>query len=118
MGQHGLASKFPCMNDLQTGMFAPGKRGGEIQNQALEVAGSRARGATLYVTLEPCSHHGKTPPCAPALVEAGVSEVVIAMQDPFPAVSGNGRAALEAAGIRVRSGLMQAAAAALNEGAE
>jgi diaminohydroxyphosphoribosylaminopyrimidine deaminase / 5-amino-6-(5-phosphoribosylamino)uracil reductase len=94
------------------------QRAGEAHAEinALAAAGERARGATAYLTLEPCSHHGKTPPCAPALVEAGVSEVVIAMQDPFPAVSGNGRAALEAAGIRVRSGLMQVAAAALNAG--
>jgi len=83
---------------------------------ALRVAGDRARGATAYLTLEPCSHAGKTPPCAPALIEAGISEVVIAMQDPFPAVSGNGKAALEAAGINVRSGLMAEAARALNAG--
>lgn len=83
---------------------------------ALAAAGERARGATAYLTLEPCSHHGKTPPCAPALIAAGIREVVIAMQDPFPAVSGNGMAALEAAGIRVRSGLMQAAAQSLNAG--
>ena len=51
-----------------------------------------------YLTLEPCSHEGKTPPCAPALIEAGIGEAVIAMEDPFPAVSGNGSAALEAAG--------------------
>jgi diaminohydroxyphosphoribosylaminopyrimidine deaminase/5-amino-6-(5-phosphoribosylamino)uracil reductase len=73
---------------------------------ALRAAGAGARGATAYLTLEPCSHEGKTPPCAPALIEAGIGEVVIAMEDPFPAVSGNGRAALEAAGIPVRSGLM------------
>lgn len=83
---------------------------------ALAAAGERARGATAYLTLEPCSHEGKTPPCAPALIEAGVREVVIAMEDPFPAVSGNGRAALEAAGITVRSGLMQADAQRLNAG--
>jgi diaminohydroxyphosphoribosylaminopyrimidine deaminase/5-amino-6-(5-phosphoribosylamino)uracil reductase len=71
---------------------------------ALRAAGAGARGATAYLTLEPCSHEGKTPPCAPALIEAGIGEVVIAMEDPFPAVSGNGRAALEAAGIPVRSG--------------
>ena len=94
------------------------ERAGEAHAEinALAAAGERAQGATAYLTLEPCSHHGKTPPCAPALVEAGVSEVVIAMQDPFPAVSGNGQAALEAAGVKVRSGLMQAAAQALNAG--
>ena len=94
------------------------QRAGEAHAEinALAAAGERARGATAYLTLEPCSHHGRTPPCAPALVDAGVSEVVIAMQDPFPAVRGNGKAALEAAGIRVRSGLMQAEAQVLNAG--
>jgi len=83
---------------------------------ALAAAGDRARGATAYVTLEPCSHQGRTPPCAPALIAAGIREVVIAMQDPFPAVGGNGHAALQAAGVAVRSGLMQDAAARLNAG--
>ena len=83
---------------------------------ALANAAGKARGATAYLTLEPCSHQGKTPPCAPALIEAGVSDVVIAMQDPFHAVSGDGQAALEAAGIKVRCGLMEAAAEALNRG--
>jgi diaminohydroxyphosphoribosylaminopyrimidine deaminase/5-amino-6-(5-phosphoribosylamino)uracil reductase len=83
---------------------------------ALNAAGARAEGATAYVTLEPCSHQGKTPPCAPALIEAGVTEVVVAMQDPFPRVSGEGRAALEAAGIAVRTGLMADSAANLNAG--
>jgi diaminohydroxyphosphoribosylaminopyrimidine deaminase/5-amino-6-(5-phosphoribosylamino)uracil reductase len=83
---------------------------------ALRAAGDRARGATAYITLEPCSHTGKTPPCAPALVAAGVSEAVIALQDPFPAVGGRGIATLEAAGISVRIGLMDSAAAQLNEG--
>ena len=83
---------------------------------ALGAAGAKARGATAYLTLEPCSHEGKTPPCAPALIEAGIVEVVIAMEDPFPAVSGKGRAALEAAGIKVRSGLMQDAVETLNAG--
>jgi len=94
------------------------QRAGEAHAEinALRVAGDRARGAIAYLTLEPCSHEGKTPPCAPALIEAGISEVVIAMQDPYPAVSGNGKAALEAAGVRVRTGLMEAAAQALNAG--
>src|SRR5210317_936335 len=87
---------------------AAGEAHAEIN--ALRADGNMARGATAYLTLEPCSHEGKTPPCAPALIEAGIGEVVIAMEDPFPAVSGNGKAALEAAGIRVRNGLMEAAA--------
>jgi diaminohydroxyphosphoribosylaminopyrimidine deaminase/5-amino-6-(5-phosphoribosylamino)uracil reductase len=93
---------------------AAGEAHAEIN--ALEAAGAKARGATAYLTLEPCSHEGKTPPCAPALIEAGIGEVVIAIEDPFPAVSGNGSAALEAAGIPVRSGLMQDAAERLNAG--
>ncbi|RLA27193.1 MAG: bifunctional diaminohydroxyphosphoribosylaminopyrimidine deaminase/5-amino-6-(5-phosphoribosylamino)uracil reductase RibD [Gammaproteobacteria bacterium] len=83
---------------------------------ALEGVSGDASGATAYVTLEPCSHHGKTPPCCTALIEAGVTEVVVAMIDPHPKVSGNGIAALEQAGIKVRSGLMSADAAKLNEG--
>jgi diaminohydroxyphosphoribosylaminopyrimidine deaminase/5-amino-6-(5-phosphoribosylamino)uracil reductase len=93
---------------------AAGEAHAEIN--ALGDAGAKARGATAYLSLEPCSHEGKTPPCAPALIEAGISEVVIAMEDPFPEVSGKGRAALEAAGISVRSGLMQEAAETLNAG--
>ncbi len=93
---------------------AAGEAHAEIN--ALSAAGSKARGATAYLTLEPCSHEGKTPPCAPALIDAGIKDVVIAMEDPFPEVSGNGRAALEAAGIQVRSGLMHDAAKALNAG--
>jgi len=93
------------------------RRGGpHAEVHALAEAGERARGATAYVTLEPCSHHGLTPPCCEALIAAGVSRVVAAQGDPFPAVDGRGFDRLRAAGIAVDVGLMADAAAALNEG--
>lgn len=83
---------------------------------ALQVAGERAKGATAYVTLEPCAHTGRTGPCAEALVAAGVTRVVAAMRDPFPQVDGAGFDRLRAAGIAVQAGLMEAQARRLNRG--
>lgn len=81
---------------------------------ALNQAGEAARGATLYVTLEPCCHHGKTPPCTEAVLRAGIRRVVVAMTDPFPQVSGQGVAQLAAAGMAVDLGLCEAEARILN----
>ena len=83
---------------------------------ALSQAGSRARGATVYLNLEPCCHRGRTPPCTDALISAGVSRVVVAMEDPDPRVAGRGVRILRGAGIEVETGLMNEAAMALNRG--
>lgn len=83
---------------------------------ALQQAGERAEGATVYVTLEPCSHTGRTPPCADALIRAKIARVVVAIQDPFHKVAGRGIARLRDAGIQVDIGLMAEQAAALNRG--
>jgi len=83
---------------------------------ALATAGKQASGSTAYVTLEPCSHHGKTPPCVDALIDANVARVVAAMGDPNPSVAGSGFETLRNAGIKVSTGLLQADARKLNEG--
>jgi diaminohydroxyphosphoribosylaminopyrimidine deaminase/5-amino-6-(5-phosphoribosylamino)uracil reductase len=88
---------------------------GHAEIEALKAV-SDARGATAYVTLEPCSHHGRTPPCCDALIKAGVSRVVAAMQDPNPLVAGRGLERLKAAGIEVSCGVLEQDAQALNRG--
>ncbi len=86
------------------------------ETNALRVAGERAKGATVYVTLEPCAHTGSTPPCADALIAAGVARVVAAVKDPFTQVNGQGLERLRAAGISVETGLLEIPARALNRG--
>lgn len=97
------------------GWTQPGGRP-HAERRALDQAGSAARGATAYVTLEPCAHHGKTPPCAEALIAAGVARVVSALEDPDPRVSGRGHAMLRAAGIAVDTGVLAAEARAAQAG--
>ncbi|MHB1503406.1 MAG: bifunctional diaminohydroxyphosphoribosylaminopyrimidine deaminase/5-amino-6-(5-phosphoribosylamino)uracil reductase RibD [Acidimicrobiales bacterium] len=104
-----------CVIDAPSGTFEgatqpPG--GPHAEAVALAAAGSKARGATLYTTLEPCCHHGRTPPCTEAIVAAGVARVVVAVSDPDPSVSGRGIAALREAGIEVELGM---AAASVSE---
>ncbi len=97
------------------GWTQPGGRP-HAEIEALARAGTLARGTTLYVTLEPCSHHGKSPPCADAIVAAGVSTVVSALEDPNPEVAGGGHARLKAAGIAVRTGTAAAKAVRAHAG--
>ncbi len=117
LGRRGLGQTWPnpavgalIMRDdgggsviVARGWTQPGGRP-HAEVDALARAGAAARGATLYVTLEPCSHHGKTPPCADAIVAAGVARVVAALEDPNPKVAGDGHARLRAAGIAVDVG--------------
>lgn len=125
LAEQGLYSTAPnprvgCVICKQQQVIAEGYHQvagqGHAEVNALAQAGESARGATAYVTLEPCSHHGKTPPCAMALIQAGVERVVVAMTDPNPLVSGRGIEALQAAGIVVESGVMQTEAEQLNLG--
>jgi len=124
LGRRGLYSADPnpyvgCVlwRDGTVGEGWHAKAGGpHAEAAALAVAGDAARGATAYVTLEPCSHFGRTPPCSRALIAAGVSRVVYAIDDPNPQVAGRGAAELRAAGIMVESGLMSAEAETLHAG--
>ncbi len=110
-GQTGTNPSVGCVivkdgEVVGSAVTAPGGRP-HAETQALDIAGEKARGATAYVTLEPCSHYGRTPPCANALVEAGVARVVVSLTDPDPRVSGRGIAILRDAGITVETGLME-----------
>lgn len=97
------------------GWTQPGGRP-HAETEALARAGSAARGATAYVSLEPCAHHGRTPPCADALIAAGIGRAVVALEDPHPKVSGQGIARLKAAGIAVTVGVGATEAAEINAG--
>jgi len=118
-GQTGVNPVVGCVVVKEgriVGLGAHLKRGeGHAEVHALNMAGDQARGATAYVTLEPCSHYGQTPPCCERLIEEGVSRVVVAAVDPNPLVAGRGIARLRAAGIEVLTGVLEAEASAQNE---
>ena len=119
----GLTSPNPCVGavivDAKGAIVGSGSHTYDglkhAEILALEQAGEKARGATLYINLEPCSHRGRTGPCADALIAAGIAGVVACMRDPNPVVSGQGFAKLRSAGINVSSGLVEEEAKALNE---
>ena len=125
LGRRGLGRTWPnpavgavVVKDnviLGRGWTQPGGRP-HAETEALRHAGRAARGATFYVTLEPCSHHGKTPPCADAIIRAGIARVVSAMEDPNPEVAGQGHARLRERGIAVETGLGGEEAARTNVG--
>ncbi|MCF6338770.1 MAG: bifunctional diaminohydroxyphosphoribosylaminopyrimidine deaminase/5-amino-6-(5-phosphoribosylamino)uracil reductase RibD [Gammaproteobacteria bacterium] len=94
------------------------QRAGEAHAEinALQIASDQAKGATVYITLEPCCHHGRTPPCSDALIAAGVSRVVVAMEDPNPQVAGQGLAQLQKAGIQTHYGVLQTQSERVNPG--
>ncbi|MBD3310791.1 bifunctional diaminohydroxyphosphoribosylaminopyrimidine deaminase/5-amino-6-(5-phosphoribosylamino)uracil reductase RibD [Candidatus Woesearchaeota archaeon] len=122
LARKGRTSPNPmvgCVIARQGRIIAEGyheKAGGpHAEVQALKKAGKKARGAVMYANLEPCCHHGKTPPCTDAIIKAGIKNVVCAMRDPNPRVSGEGIRQLKAAGIRVELGLMEKQAKRLNE---
>lgn len=125
LGRRGLGRSWPnpavgcvIVNDgrvVGRGWTRPGGRP-HAETEALSQAGAAARGADVYVTLEPCSHHGKTPPCATALIEAGVKRVIVATSDPDPRVSGEGLAMLREAGVDVTLGVREAEALRDNAG--
>ena len=125
LGRRGLGQTAPnpsvgCIIEKDGRVLGRGVTGAggrpHAEPQALAQAGSQARGATAYVTLEPCAHHGKTPPCAEALVAAGVRRVVIALRDPDARVAGRGAEILRAAGIEVSEGVLEEEAAADHAG--
>lgn len=89
--------------------------GPHAEVHAIDDAGAKAKGATLFVTLEPCNHHGRTPPCSQKILDAGIRKVVVAMADPNPHVTGGGNAFLESCGVDVTCGVCEDEAAALNE---
>src|ERR1051325_11389133 len=119
LGRRGLGNAWPnpavgavVVKDnivLGRGWTQPGGRP-HAEVEALRRAGEAARGATLYATLEPCSHHGQTPPCVDAILSAGIARVVSALEDPNPQIAGQGHARLRAAGVAVEVGLAAAEA--------